>query len=57
MYGCGDLYSHSYIYERVCMYVSTYTYLQAQIEIFALSTMHTYALDIILAICAIVLCE
>lgn len=41
----------------VCMYLHTYTYLQAEIKIFALSTMHTYALDIILTICAIVLSE
>lgn len=59
MYGCGGLTLHTHlpINEPVCVYVSTYTYLQAEIKIFALGTMHTYALDIILTICAIVLCE
>lgn len=59
--GVVDLHSkrniHLYINEPACVYVSTYTYLQAEIKIFALGTMDTYALDIILTICAIVLCE
>lgn len=46
-----------YTFIHTHIHTCTYTYWEAQIKIFALSTMYTYALDIILAIGAIVLCE
>lgn len=52
--GVVDLH-FTYTCTLMSLYVSTYTYLQTEIKIFALGTMHTNALNIILTICAIVL--